>query len=167
MTLCIDTKALIVDSIDESIREVFEMMAGEPLSRNDSNCRLDFVASDDASDSEITVVMSLTGCLQGTLSLSMNEQAALRWTHSLIDHDATAIDQTVVDAVGELGNMFVGGAKRRLTDFSLTMSLPSVIRAGWSCIEFQSNTIPVTIGYDYAGSCIAITIALKRSDSLA
>ena len=77
------------------------------------------------------------------------------------DVDVTEIDQTVIDAVGELGNMVVGGAKRRLCEFALTMSLPSVICAGIESVQFQSNANPLRLQYRFDQSSLAIWVALN------
>jgi chemotaxis protein CheX len=162
MTLCIDTKTTLIDSIDESIREVFEMMAGSVLVREGEPCEIGTEnCHPSESPTEISVVMGLTGDLQGSMSLSMTNDAAIKWTESLIDHQATEIDQTVVDAVGELGNMVVGGAKRRLCDFALKMSLPSVIRVGGDGISFTKRGKAIAIAYQYADSTITVLIALQ------
>ena len=161
MSLCADSTTAVTDSIDESIREVFQMMAGTTLTRKNSLCRIRS-AERQHDDSEISVVMGLTGDLQGLLSLSMDAAAAIRWTESLIDYQSDKIDQTVIDAVGELGNMVVGGAKRRLDGYSLTMSLPSVIRVASTEIEFPSSAAPIQVSFEYEGSILTILIALHK-----
>jgi CheY-specific phosphatase CheX len=164
MALCIDTETAVIDSIDESIREVFEMMAGASITRSGSRCRpvsYASLANLPNKGKAISVVMGLTGGLQGSLSISMDAAAAIRWTQSLIDHQATEIDQTVIDGVGELGNMVVGGAKRRLNEYELTMSLPSVVRADSNDIVFATGTTPLEVSYDYEGSIVTILIALQ------
>jgi chemotaxis protein CheX len=70
-----------------------------------------------------------------------------------------SVDQTVVDAVGELGNMVVGGVKRRLADFRLTMSLPSVIRAGRHQMGFPSAHLPTQLDYTFDGNQLTILIS--------
>ena len=167
MSLCADSTTAVIDSIDESIREVFEMMAGATLTRKNSLCRVGVgvgvgTPNREQDDTEISVVMGLTGDLQGLLSLSMDAAAAIRWTESLIDHQSDIIDQTVIDAVGELGNMVVGGAKRRLDGYSLTMSLPSVIRVASTEIEFPSSAAPIQVSFEYEGSILTILIVLHK-----
>ena len=162
MTLCIDTETTVIDSIDESIQETFQMMAGEALIREGESCRVDSAKYHaKRSGGEISVVMGLTGGLQGSVSLSMTHDAAIRWTDALIDHKASEIDQTVIDAVGELGNMVVGGAKRRLCDYGLTMSLPSVIRVGADGISYPQSDSAILVSYQYGESTIEALIALQ------
>ena len=161
MTLCVDTETAVVDSIDQSICEVFEMMAGATLAREGDTDRTGVTSQDVSDHSDVTVVMGLTGDLQGTISVCMTPEAAIAWTESLLEERAETVDQTVIDAVGELGNMVVGGSKRRLTDHSLTMSLPSVIRAGVSDIAYQTGTSAIEMKYGYDGETIKILISLK------
>ncbi|WP_160148044.1 chemotaxis protein CheX [Rubripirellula obstinata] len=152
----------MIDSIDESIREVFEMMADAVLVREGERCRVtNNQYKIDAATNGISVVMGLTGGLKGSVSLSMSDEAAMRWATALIDHQASEIDETVLDAIGELGNMVVGGAKRRLSDFALKMSLPSVIRVGVDGIAFPQSGSSIAVGYQYAGSTITVLTALQ------
>jgi CheY-specific phosphatase CheX len=162
MAFCIDTENAIKDSIDQSVREVFSMMIDEQLQE------LVFSESDDQGTNPetrgaLTVLLGLTGDIQGSLSLSLSDTAAIHWTRALIEHETSEVDQTVIDAVGELGNMVIGGAKRRLTGHTLTMSLPSVIRAGDASLVFPTNTFPVRVRYEFAGHPLTIVIATHRS----
>ena len=87
MSLCIDSESAVVSSIDESIQEVFQMMAGASLNRRSSGCRLGEITADTVSNrSAISVVMGLTGDLHGSLIISLESAAALQWTEGLIDH---------------------------------------------------------------------------------
>ncbi len=165
MTLCIDTQTMIIESIDSSIREVFEMMAGADLLRLGESCPIAVPSAKCQSHAEVSVFVGLAGELQGSLCISLEEQGAIQWTRALIDHQATSIDQTVVDAVGELGNMVVGGAKRRMTGLALTMSLPSVILAGHEKIAFPSRTVPLKLDYGYQATELTILISLQRGSN--
>lgn len=136
------------------------MMAGEELHQLETTCSLEDYRKPQGAERDLTVVMGLTGDLQGSLSLTMNQAAGLHWTKCLINIDSEDIDQTVVDAIGELGNMVVGGAKRRLQDFQLTMSLPSVIQASCNHLSYQSKTVPFWLRYQFGEYEITVVIAL-------
>lgn len=162
--LCQDIEISLTESIDQSIRETFEMMAGSVITVKETCCPFKSNAKVLQAESAISVIMGWTGDLHGSLSLTLVDEAARAWTRALIEHDSGQVDQTVIDAVGELGNMVVGGTKRRMSDFSLTMSLPTVVRAGSASMEFPSSTAPLRMVYDYEATDMTILIALvKRS----
>ncbi len=161
MLLCVETRSIIVDALDESIREVFSMMVGSELQKLPLDSPVLRNRKANNASREMTVVLGLSGELDGSLSLSMPESAALLLTKCMIDIDPLEVDQEVVDAVGELGNMVVGGAKRRMVDFKLTMSLPSVIRAGIDQIRFCSKTTTVKLSYRFDEHIITAMIALR------
>jgi len=162
MSLCIDTKTAVLDAVNGSLCEVFEMMVGESIVPIDSREVHEPFDKTDPDQEDLSVVVGLSGGLKGSLNICLDQNAAFRWTVQLIDHETTTIDQTVVDAAGELGNMVVGGTKRRLSDHNLTMALPSVIRAGIECLEFPSTVIPVRLDYCYGNCRIAVIVALSQ-----
>lgn len=162
--LCQDIETTITESIDKSLREAFEMMAGSVITIKEPCCPVKSPKSVIPSEHAVSVIMGWSGDLHGTLSLTLTDAAARAWTKALIEHDSGEVDQTVIDAVGELGNMVVGGTKRRMCDFNLTMSLPTVVRAGSNSMEFPSSTTALRMVYDYNATDMTILVALvKRS----
>ena len=87
----------------------------------------------------------------------------IRWANLLIGHETEEIDQTVIDAASELANIVVGGIKRRLSDFELTMSLPSAIRAGERNLVFASHITPIQFGYRFGECELSVVVALSQS----
>lgn len=163
MILSNDVEALFRDTADESIREVFSLMTTESLIRETFASGEVGFANSLCQVRSLTVLLAITGEIQGSLSLSLSEQAAIDWTHALIEHEASDIDQTVIDAVGELGNMFVGGAKRRLSAYDIKMSLPTVIRAGDASLVFPRNTRLDRIHYRFSTHPMTVLIAVLQS----
>ncbi|MFG0254824.1 MAG: chemotaxis protein CheX [Rhodopirellula sp. JB053] len=167
-TLSLDLESVIADAVDSSIRETFSLMVGQEISQ----VQTDRVAEKTPSvrqydvhqttkyDEEITVVVGLSGQLQGSVSICMGLASALRWTEGLIDHCTDTLDQTVIDAVGELGNIVTGGAKRRLEDHDLHLGLPNVMLAGRSRLAFPSSCDPLQIDYDFGGHELNVFVSL-------
>lgn len=162
MILSTDIETAVTEAVDQSLRETFEMMVGQSLTIKEKSCPVKRQSLDVILEQAISVVMGWSGDLQGSLCLTLSDLGARRWTNGLIDHDSGEVDQTVVDAVGELGNMVVGGTKRRLTDFQLTMSLPSVIRAGSASMVFPTNTTPLKMTYDSENEPLTVMIGLSK-----
>ncbi len=163
MSLCVDTELAVKDAVDQAIREVFRTMTGQTVGLIAGEMDMDNMEWDDPALAKLTVVLGFTGNIQGSLCLSLSEQAAIQWSETILLESLSQVDQTVIDAVGELGNMVVGGAKRRLPGNNLTMSLPTVLRAGDSALEFGTHLSPVKMRYQYAGHMVVMTIAVRRS----
>ena len=163
MSLCIDTELAVKEAVDQAIREVFRTMTGQTLTQASDELVSAVSDWDDPSVPKLTVILGLTGGIQGSLCLSLSEQAAIQWSETILLETLSHVDQTVIDAVGELGNMVVGGAKRRLAGNNLTMSLPTVLRAADTALEFGTHLTPVKVWYQYAGHPLVMTIALRRS----
>lgn len=66
---------------------------------------------------------------RGSLAISFSRQAVLGITERLLGESVTEIDDTVIDAVGELTNMVTGGAKAKLAEngFDFDLSRPQVV----------------------------------------
>ncbi|MDG2223106.1 MAG: chemotaxis protein CheX [Rubripirellula sp.] len=160
MTLCTDTESALVDALDQSACEVFQLMAAVELTSIGQPVSLPPPNEGVANAKDVTVVMAITGDLNGSVIINMSKSAAYEWTGRMIGSEVHCLDQTVIDAVGELGNMVVGGAKRRLVDFQLTMSLPSVLQAGIDRIRFSSKSIPLQRDYQFDERELSIVIAL-------
>lgn len=170
-SISLDIDTTVQEAMDTSIRETFSMMIGEELEHLETTPFSSSAAqpsgkmnADEESIGEVTVVVGLNGGLQGSVCVCLDRGAAFLWTEKLIDHITDHLDQTVVDAIGELGNMVVGGAKGRLEDFVLTLGLPSVLLAGPSRLAFPSNCAPTQLKYRVAGHNLSIFISLVASD---
>lgn len=165
--LSLDIDAAVQEAVDASIRETFSMMIGEEMEHLGTRHVSSTVPApkhDQEHVEEATVVVSLSGGLQGSVSVCLDLGSALLWTQRLIEHEADHLDQTVIDAIGELGNMVVGGAKGRLEDFMLTLGLPCVMLAGPSRLAFPSSSIATELKYSLAGHDVRIYTSLIKSN---
>lgn len=163
MTLCIDTRTTLVDAVNASVIDVFSMMANEKavvLDKSDAPRSLD---ASSVVENALTIAMGFSGDLTGSCCICLPQDAAIRWANLLIGHETEEIDQTVIDAASELANIVVGGIKRRLSDFGLTMSLPSAIRAGERNLVFASDISPIQLRYRFGECELCVVVALSQS----
>ncbi|MDA9858800.1 chemotaxis protein CheX [Rubripirellula sp.] len=163
MTLWTDTESALVVALDQSACEVFQMMAGVELTSISRPVSMPPADEVRAKQRGVTVLMGITGDLNGSVIITMSKSAACEWTGRMVGSEVLALDQTVIDAVGELGNIVVGGAKRRLSDFHLTMSLPSVLQDGIDRLRFSSKSVPLQRDYQFDEHQLSIVIALMPS----
>lgn len=160
MTSCLDTDTEVSEVVDSAMAEVIGMMGSDPIERIESS-RESFGNESTEKDSQISVIMSLSGEKKVSICICLAKQAAMLWARNLIDHETEEIDQTVVDAVGELGNMVVGSAKGRLGGTGLSMSLPSVIRTGLGSMEIPSGIDPLRTRFEFGGHDVFTMISVS------
>ncbi|SRR6056297_861207 len=165
MQLTIDADTSIIGAFDDAIREIFDMMIGESLHQSRMDYLVDWLQNVPKTEPALTVVVGLTGGLEGAVAITLCKEAALKWTNGLLDSAATSFDQDVIDAAGELGNMVVGGAKRRLSEYGLTMTLPNVFCAGSDSMAFPSSAKPLQVSYDFSGATVSIVTSLNKVTS--
>lgn len=160
-TMTIDT--VVMEAIDQSICETFQLMLNKEIRQIEAVELLEptpVYQSGSCDDSALSVVMGWAGDLAGSLTLTMDGKTAMAWTSGLLGAPTDGVDQDVVDAVGELANLVVGSAKSRLTDYSITMTLPVVIHAGLGSMGLQSNTTDLRMTYEFDECQIGILVAL-------
>jgi chemotaxis protein CheX len=78
----------------------------------------------------ITGVMSMVGKRgNASIALTFSEAAILHIAKKMLPSEITTIDGTVIDLVGELANMVLGGAKSDLEKegYFFKLSLPTII----------------------------------------
>ena len=155
-------ESAVTQSVDESLRDTFVKMLNVEPRQLDSRRLSAPTSAFDGDDSVITVVVGLTGGLNGSIAITLSEKSAVRWTQGLLGGELETIDQDVVDAVGELGNVVVGGTKSRLSEFELTMSLPTVIHGGLGSMGLQSGAMTWGLLYEFDGCQARLLIALRE-----
>jgi len=163
--LCVDTETMVTEALDASVRETFEMMTGKTIVHSGTRVMDSFplVKKElQVPDGQVTVVVGLSGLLQGSVSVCVDEPVALSWTRDLIQHESQEVDQVVVDAIGELGNMVVGGMKGRLSDFQLKIGLPCVLLTGKTHLAFPTNCQPFELEYKCEGNNLLVFVALSK-----
>ena len=160
MTQTITTEAVVMDAIDESIRDVFSTMLGQEIEQIEAIELSTPTPSCESDGTAISVVMSWTGGIKASLTLTLSEKSAIAWTEGLLGPGITCVDQDVVDAIGELANLVVGSAKSRLGDYNVNMSLPVVIHAGLGSMGLQSNTVDMRMTYEFPGGRVCILVAV-------
>lgn len=93
-----------------------EAKPGKPILKQDA--RLDY---------DISGIIGLSGKVIGTVSLSFPESTALAVCNKFMSANLKEMNAEILDAVGELINIVAGNAKKGLTEFSIEISLPSVV----------------------------------------
>jgi chemotaxis protein CheX len=138
-----------------SLRRTFETMLGCEARRGALSVKGDCHASH-----LISGVIGLTGKAVGTVVLSLSEQVALKAASVLLMAEMAAVNEEVLDAVGELTNMIAGAAKAQLEELEMRVSLPNVITGRDHLIHFPSNVTPIVIAFDTDWGPLSVEVGL-------
>ncbi len=109
---------------------------------------------------EISGIIGLSGNVVGTVVLNLSRELALHAAATMLMTNATRIDESVLDAVGELTNMIAGAAKGRLDDYQLSISLPTVIIGRDHQIRFPSNVQPHFVPFETDWGPLTLEVGL-------
>jgi len=106
----------------EAAAEVFELMVGEPVSRQEAS------AVDETNNT--TAMVGLAGALCGVLSIRCHKVSAASIASKMLGEPVQSTDSTqLCDAVGEICNMVAGNFKARIEGLQekCMLSVPTVI----------------------------------------
>lgn len=116
-------------------------------------------------DYEVSGIIGLSGRAAGTVVLSVSREMALNAAATMIGEPQSEIDANVVDAIGELTNMVAGGAKTLLSQFAMSISLPSVIIGKNHIISCSSKVQPICIQFDSPMGQLNVDVCLVADSS--
>lgn len=127
-----------------------EAQAGEPAYGDKVQARQD-----------VTGFVQLSGLAYGVAAVSFSRGAALLATASMTGEVPKEIDDSVLDVVGEISNMVVGAAKRKLAGLDLKIGLPMVVSGVAHRLHFPVEVEGVSIPFETSWGPIIIQVALK------
>lgn len=135
-------KVEFVNPFLESILNVLSTMAMIEAKPGRPSLKTSEVACGD-----VTGIIGMTGeRARGTLAITFTEFVILEITKRMLGEEATSIDDTVIDLVGEITNMVTGGAKKLLSEegYTFDMAIPSVVAGKSHTIRHKSKA-PIII----------------------
>jgi chemotaxis protein CheX len=128
------------------------------------NCRLTrgqpFLKNGSQPQHEVSGVIGLSGNAKGTVVLSLSREAAIEAAAAMSGERSDSINADVRDAIGELTNMIAGSAKAKLEQFSLSVSLPTVITGKGHCVDFPRQVTPICIPFECEWGTVAVEVGL-------
>lgn len=113
-------------------------------------------------DYEVSGIIGLSGRAAGTVVLSVSREMALNAAATMLGEPQTDVNQDVIDAIGELTNMVAGGAKTQLSQFEMSISLPSVIIGKNHIISNGSNVQPICVQFDSPMGPLNVDVSLVQ-----
>lgn len=141
--------AYINPFIESTVRSL-DMMAGIQAEKIGLSVKEDLITSFD-----ISAIIGLTGETSGSIIISVPEKLACRIASNMLMEEIGSMNQAVQDAIGEIGNIVVGDARRMLIQegFQLNISIPTVVMGKGHTIS-RSGDVP----------CIAIPFRTEHGE---
>ncbi len=108
-------------NLDGSVEEVFRMMLGV-------ECQRDARPVHHETES-VTAVVGLAGVLSGACLIRCGRSTAIKIASLMTGMELFDVDETVKDAIGEIGNMLAGLWKGKVPDLAANcgLSVPAII----------------------------------------
>jgi CheY-specific phosphatase CheX len=117
----------------------------------------------------VSVMVGLVGSHSGNIALNLSEAGVLHFASGLLGTKMTEIDEDVVDAIMEIGNMVAGGIKTALaeTKYAMTsISLPSLIFGRQYNMAYARGIRVISVEFEIAGMPFASMNARYLSATL-
>ncbi len=114
---------------------------------------------------DISGIIGLSGGARGAIALSFPRDCALDVVSKFIGEEVTDINEDVTDAIGELSNIIAGYAKKDLTEFSIQISLPSVITGQGHKVSDAKDVKAMIIPFVYENYTFDLGVALVSNDA--
>ena len=139
-----------VNPFIESTLRSLDMMAGIKADKTGLALKEDLITTFD-----ISAIIGLTGETSGSIIISMPEKLACKVASNMLMEEIPTLNKSVEDAIGEIGNIVVGDARRALIQegHSLNISIPTVVIGAGHKIS-RSGDVP----------CIAIPFTTSFGD---
>jgi chemotaxis protein CheX len=141
--------AFINPFIESTLRSL-DMMAGIQAEKTGLELKEDLITTYD-----VSAIIGLTGETSGSIIITMPEKLACRIASNMLMEEIGSLNKNVEDAIGEIGNIVVGDARRSLIQegYQLSISIPTVV-VGVGLKISRSGDVP----------CIAIPFTTQYGD---
>lgn len=146
-----------INPVISSLEETFETMLACKLTRVGLELKENNTALH-----PISGIVGISGRTAiGTVVLSLSMNVALKAASTMLMTEITEPDEDVMDAVGELTNMVSGASKAKLSQFNLSMGLPSVLHGDNCRIHFPSSCHPISIPFECPWGKLALEVGFS------
>ena len=117
------SKVTDVVYLDQAVEEVFGLMLGVPVELVAG----EVPAGDEAAT--MTAMIGLAGAMSGTCAMLVRSEAGIHMSSCMAGIELTAVDETVLDGLGEITNMLAGAWKAKIPELhgAVMLSVPTVV----------------------------------------
>jgi chemotaxis protein CheX len=114
---------------------------------------------------DISGIIGISGGAKGAVSLSFEKQTAFKVVSKFIGEEINEMNEDIVDAIGELANIIAGAAKKELSEFNISISLPTVITGKGHSVNEAKDVLSMIIPFTFDNSTFELGVALKSVEN--
>ena len=153
-------KVEYINPFIESTLRSLDMMAGIAAEKTGLEVRDDHVTA-----YEISSIIGITGETSGSIIISMPAVLACRIASNMLMEEIGAINREVEDAIGEIGNIIVGDARRALIQdgHTLNNSIPTVVIGVGHKISRSGDVPCIAIPFTTEFGDFEVNVGLRES----
>lgn len=151
-------KVEYINPFIESTLSSLEMMAQITAEREGLGLKENFITTYD-----ISSIIAMTGEVNGSVILSFPSKVACKIAARMLMEEKSSLDRDVEDAIGEIGNIIVGNARRQLmsTGYKLNISIPTVIIGEGHKISRKEGVSCIGISFTSPDGPFEINVGIK------
>jgi chemotaxis protein CheX len=129
--------------LDQAVEEVFGLMLGVPVE----------VVGEELQRGEETAMMTamigLAGAISGTCAMLVRSDGAVHMASCMAGTELNAVDETVLDGLGEITNMLAGAWKAKIPELNgaCMLSVPTVVTGTQYEVHRRAPAFLVERGY--------------------
>jgi chemotaxis protein CheX len=140
--------------LDQSVEEVLGVMLGLPV------CAADEPVAPDSDSVTLTAVVGLAGALSGAYTVLVQARAAIQMTACMVGMELDSVDETVLDGLGEIGNMLAGAWKSKVPDLNAAclLSVPTVVTGTHYEVHKKTSAFCLKRSYRFNDSVFTVSI---------
>lgn len=109
----------------------------------------------------ISGVIGLSGEAQGSISFGFSLPIAVKIVSDLLKAPIKETDPDLPDAVGEIANIIAGNAKRGLSKYNLSISLPNVIIGREHTLGGEGGSPTILVPFTSSSGDFMMEVSLK------
>lgn len=140
-----------------STKAVFQTMVGMEIEVESASKCASFQPGHD-----VTGIIGFAGGLKGTIVVSIDKEVAFAAAEAFIGERPSAVDNDVLDLVGELANMIGGGAKDRFGIPDIVLGLPTSITGSDYRVCFNHEVEVETVRFQSPSGPVTVQIAMRQ-----
>lgn len=109
----------------------------------------------------ISGVIGLSGEAQGSISFGFSMPVAVKVVSDMLKTPIKETDPDLPDAIGEIANIIAGNAKKGLSKFNLSISLPNVIIGMDHTLCGEGGTPTILVPFTSGSGDFMMEVSLK------
>jgi chemotaxis protein CheX len=113
---------------------------------------------------DVSAIIGLTGETSGSIIISMPESLACKIASNMLMEEITSMNKNVEDAIGEIGNIVVGDARRALIQdgHQLNISIPTVVIGAGHKISRSGDVPCIAIPFSTPFGTFEVNVGLRE-----